>query len=102
MAVLILSPNGKFIQKTTLALAATSPDAAGKRILVTTPISIDDVTIPAGVALQIEAAAIITVNVGKTLTINGPLVCGLTQCFAGTGTVVIAGEAPAFTLPVVA
>ena len=88
MSVLILSPNGKTTKKATLADAVAAADVVGKTIVVTTPITIDNVTIPATVAIEQRKGGIITVNSGKILTINGPDVTkGLFLRFDGSGSV---------------
>ena len=43
--------------------------------------------------VRVDAGAVITVNTGVTLTINGPFEAGLYQVFAGAGAVVFAGGA---------
>jgi len=49
-----------------------------------------DLTIPSNVSLKIPKGAILEIATGKTLTINGPIECGLYQVFScvGTGKVV--------------
>ncbi len=88
MAVLVFSPDGKYVAKATLAAAVASADSVNKTIVVTSPITIDDVTVPATIALRCELGGVITVGTGKTLTINGPFSAGLYQCFSGAGSVV--------------
>lgn len=80
-AILVQSPKGALIPKTTLAAAVAAADAAGKTIVVTSAITVDDVTIPATIALEIRKGGIITVNSGKTLSIKGPFKAGHYQVF---------------------
>ena len=87
-SVLVFSTNGTYVPKTSLSSASTASDAAGKTIVVNSPITIDNVTIPLGTTLKIENGGQITINSGKVLTINGTLVAGIQQVFYGTGTVV--------------
>ena len=95
MAILILSDNGAITRKTTLALAVAAADVVGKTIIVTTDQTIDTVTVPATMSLEIKNGAVITVNSGKILTINGSFNAELRQCFAGAGTVVFGSNSTA-------
>lgn len=88
MAVLILTPNGGYTTKATLAAAVVAADVVGKTIVVTTPQVIDSVTVPSTIALRIENGGSIAINSGKTLTINGPLYIHSANVFTGSGTVV--------------
>jgi hypothetical protein len=50
--------------------------------------SIDsDVTVPSSLALAVPAGAVLSIDSGKTLTLNGPLIAGPWQVFTGDGTV---------------
>jgi len=70
-----------------LAAAVTAIGSTKATLLIDRDLSVDDLTIPANLELTPINGAIITVNAGKTLTINGPFSAGLYQCFAGSGTV---------------
>lgn len=98
-AVLVLSSDGTYWTKTTIASAVSSADTVGKTIVITTPQTINDVTIPSTIALRCEKSGVITVNSGKTLTINGPFSAGSYQCFAGSGAVVFGANSTSFAIP---
>ena len=59
-----------------------------------------DEVIPTNITLQIERGAILSISVGKTLTINGLLEVGMYQCFSGAGTVTFGAESIRFYEPV--
>jgi hypothetical protein len=90
MAILIFTPNGKYTTKATLAAAVADADVVGKRIVVTSSITINDITIPATMEFEITNKAVITVNSGKTLTINAPFKPPNYTWYAGAGTVTVA------------
>ena len=71
----------------------------GNIIIVTSPITTDDSTVPGNVTLKIEHGGKITVNAGKTLTINGPFQAGLNHVFDGSGKVVFGPGAVSEVLP---
>jgi len=84
MSVLILSPNGVSVLKPSLSVAVASDDTSGKTIIVTSPQMLNDnLTIPKDIALKIVHGGVITINEGKTLTINGPLDTGKYRIFNG-------------------
>lgn len=90
MAILVYSPEGKMVRKTTLAVAVAAADSVGKTIVVTSSITLsDDLTIPSTMALEIKKGGLITVANTKTLTIEAPFTAGLYQVFAGDGSVVL-------------
>ena len=51
-----------------------------------------DETIPSNIKVEIEKGAILSIDSGITLTINGPFSAGLYQVFSGDGSVVFDGE----------
>ena len=58
------------------------------------PVSWDisaDLSIGSNITLFIPSGALLTVAVGKTLTISGPIIAGAYQIFAGAGTIVLGG-----------
>lgn len=86
-AVLVQSANGTLVSKTSLAAAATAADAAGKTVIVTSPLSLTaNLVWPADRELKIEKGGVITTT-GYTLTIQTKLRAGRYQVFSGTGQV---------------
>jgi hypothetical protein len=78
----------------TLASAITYCNNLGTNCTLVVPagvytISVNTVVVPE-VSLRMMKGAIITVNTGITLTINGPFNCGPYKCFALAGTGVVA------------
>ena len=74
----------------TLAIAALS---AGDTLYIprgTYKLS-DDVTVPAGNACVFESGAKVSIDTGKTFTVNGTLISDLHQIFSGAGTIDISG-----------
>lgn len=97
------SAQDKMREKVTLAdfgtLAEAITAAAGKRLVIQTPVSLTgNTTVPATVELVMEAEGLITTT-GFTLTVNGPFSAGLTQCFTGSGTVKFAHGTVPWILP---
>jgi len=67
-AVLVFSPNGTYVTKTTLAAAATAADAAGKTVVVTTPQVITTaIAWPSDRELRFEKGGYITFSGAGTL-----------------------------------
>jgi hypothetical protein len=94
--VLILSPTGEMSNisgANPVLTASTSAQAIYKTVIITSPYTIDDVTFPSTVALRIENGGKLTVNTGKTLTINGPFTAPPAQVVAGAGVVIGLKEA---------
>jgi hypothetical protein len=77
----------------TLADAVTTIGTTKTTLIVAADTTTDSVTIPTNIELQTTNGSIITVNSGKTLTINGPVHFPDAQVFAGTGTVLGLKEA---------
>lgn len=70
-----------------LSSAVSSPSTANKTIVITKPMTVNTLTIPANRTLDIKKGGKITVNSGKILTLQNPLSAGLYQIFDGAGTV---------------
>lgn len=87
-AVLVFSPNGQYTTKADIAAAAAASDAAGKKVVITSPYNItSNTTWPNDRTLEIANGGLVTVSSGVTFTINGPFKAGPYQCFAGPGSV---------------
>ena len=78
----------------TAAITAAGSTASTIKLAPGTWTISNDITIPANIAITIPKGAIVSVNSGKTFTINGPLDDGLWQKFSGAGTVVVGGLIP--------
>lgn len=87
-AVLVQYPNGSSATQSDLSTASISADAVGKTIIVTSAITVNNVTIPSTMTLKLEQGGLITVNRGKTLAINGSFHAGQYQVFSGPGSVI--------------
>lgn len=74
-----------------LSAAKASPSTNGKTILITNAQTVNTLTISNTRSLRFERGGQISVNSGKTLTISGHFEAGLSQVFAGSGTVVFGG-----------
>lgn len=85
---LLFSTNGVMVYEASLTAAIGLPATVGKTLVVTGPETVDNITIPSTVALEIKNGGLITRNSGKTLTINGPFTAPLTQIFTGSGALV--------------
>lgn len=93
-AILVVSPNGNYTTKSTLAAAAVAADAAGKTVVVTSALSASFSNIssasvhswPADRKLKVEKGG----SIGNTtkFKIDGPFEAGLYQAFTGTGSIV--------------
>lgn len=81
-AILIISQNGNYVPATSLSAAVAGASAVGKTIVVTSAYNIDNVTVPSTIALEISKGGLLTVNSGKTLTINGPFNAGAWSAFS--------------------
>ena len=97
--VLVFTPNGQYVMKTTLQNAATSADCSGKTIVVTTPLSGTYANIssasganwPTDRALRVEKGG----SIGNTTTLRTQTIqAGKYQIFNGTGSVRMGGEIP--------
>ena len=87
-AVLVMSPNGAFVGKSSIYAANVSLDAAGKTIVITSPQTLtENITLATDRVWRFEKGAIITTT-GYTLNANGAVVDAEDyRIFAGTGTV---------------
>ena len=85
MSVLVFSANGQYVVKPDLATAVASADTVGRTIVVTSPITVGTVAVPATIGLRIEKGGVI--NVAGTLTINGPFYAGAYKVFTSSGAV---------------
>ena len=86
MSVLVVSQNGIVVEKASLAIAVSSPDAVGKAVVVRSPQTITaNVVVPSTIALRVENGGVITIDDGKTLTLNGSFSADDYQCFAYVG-----------------
>jgi len=70
-----------------LSDAVTSIGSTKTTLIVATDTTTNSLTIPSNIELQTTNGAIITINSGQTLTINGPVLFATSQVFAGTGSV---------------
>ncbi|MRR05882.1 MAG: hypothetical protein EG828_02895 [Deltaproteobacteria bacterium] len=68
------------------AISSTPPGVA-KTIVVSSVITVNDLTIPSNIVLQVVRGGGFIIEKDKTLTINGPFEAGLFQIFQGTGRV---------------
>ncbi len=71
-----------------LTEAIVSIKTEGKTILVATPVTADNLSIPDNRSITIMKGGFITVNAGKTLVINGPFSAGQYNIFKGTGSII--------------
>lgn len=69
-----------------LSTAVHDPSTAGRNVVVANSFTVNNLTVPADRGLVVIPGGTITVNSGKTLTINGPF-DGAPSCLAGSGTV---------------
>lgn len=87
--ILIFSPNGQYISKPDLFSAATSSDASGKTIVITSVITFNNLSSvggwPMDRKLKVEKGG--SLNTSQLLRINGPFEAGNYQVFAGSGIV---------------
>ena len=67
--------------------AVHAPVVNGYTLLIVSPMSCNNVTVPSGVGLHITQGGSIAPSSGKTLTIGGAFNVGLYKVFAGAGTV---------------
>lgn len=70
-----------------LSTAKAASQTAGKVILVSNSQLVNNLTIPADRGIAIAKGANISVNRGKTLTVNGYFQSGMAQVFTGSGSV---------------
>ena len=78
----------------TLTAALSTLGAGLSELWVTQNVTVSsNTTIPTNVVVKIFRGAVVTVNSGVTLTLNGPLLAGLYQVFDGAGTVVLGNQA---------
>ena len=87
---------------TDLDTAVSTIGATVTTLVISTAVNMtDDTTIPATLCLQVVNGGSIAIPTAKTLTIDGPFTCGLTQCFdlTGTGAVVFGSGSVAEVLP---
>lgn len=92
-AILVLSPDGSFTTKSTLASAATDPDVAGKTVIVTSALTADQSNISTATLHAWPSDRVLKVEKGGTIAnttkfvINGTFIAGLYQTFAGSAPV---------------
>ena len=89
-AILVLEPNGSFVQKISLEDAATASDTIGKTIVVTSHLTVEMSNIshvwPVDRKLRIEKGG--SINNTAIFKILGPFEAGLHKVFNGTGSVI--------------
>jgi len=74
----------------TFAECVNSPTSAGKTILVSTPMNVGTLTVPADRDLRFTKGGMLVVADGKVLSIAGSFDAPLIQVFSGTGAVTMA------------
>ncbi len=77
---------------TDLAADVTAAGAADTTLVISDTQTIDDLTIPSNIDLQVLASGLISINTGETLTHNGSITAGPYQIFSGDGTVDLSGS----------
>ncbi|GAW65838.1 hypothetical protein GPEL0_01f0913 [Geoanaerobacter pelophilus] len=70
-----------------LSSAVSSQETKGRTIVVDSPVTTCNLTIPADRSITVSGNGIIAVGDGCTLTILGPFSCGQRQAFTGKGVV---------------
>jgi hypothetical protein len=84
-AILVFSPNGSYVTKPSLAVAATSADAVGKRIVVTAPITLTTAVNITGSQFSVEGTGQIAFSGSGSLTFGAGSVSAVNpDWFAGT------------------